>query len=160
MVQHYCSPFWRTLQRRHRHRHRHPIDVQGHHQDTEGGDRGVRGTLPIVLVVTKPCDDTATILLLPMAAATATDQALNQETAMNVTIITEDALIVALTLMAVTDVHAILDIGVMFTTRKSVSVSISFLFNSYRISNSTWRAIAFFFITKYVLHLNAQFMQR
>ena len=88
-------PFWRTLQRRHRHRHRHPIDVQGHHQDMEGGDRGVRGTLPIVLVVTKPCDDTATILLLPMAAATATDQAQNQETAMNVTIITEDALIVA-----------------------------------------------------------------
>lgn len=30
-----------------------------------------------------------------MAAATATDQAQNQETAMNVTIITEDALIVA-----------------------------------------------------------------
>ena len=47
--------------------------------------------------------------------------------------------------MAVTDVHAILDIGVMFTTRKSVSVSICFLFNSYMISNSAWSAIAFFF---------------
>ena len=57
--------------------------------------------------------------------------------------------------MAVTDVHAILDIGVILTTRKSVSVSIWFLFNS----NSTWRAIAFFFITKYALHLKAQFMQ-
>ena len=87
-VQHYCFLFRRTLQ--HRHRHRHPID-----REMEGGDRGVRGTLPIVLVVIKPCDVAATILLLPTAAATATDQAQNQETAMNVTIITEDALIVA-----------------------------------------------------------------
>lgn len=61
----------------------------------EDGVRGVRGTMPRVLVGTKLCDETATILILPMAAATATDQAQNQETAMNVTIITEDALIVA-----------------------------------------------------------------
>lgn len=61
----------------------------------EDGVRGVRGTMPRVRVGTKLCDETATILILPMAAATATDQAQNQETAMNVTIITEDALIVA-----------------------------------------------------------------
>ena len=136
-VQHYRFLFRRTLQRRHR--HRHPID-----REMEGGDRGVRGTLPIVLVVIKPCDVAATIPLLPTAAATATDLAQNQETAMNVTIITEDALIVAQTFMVATDVHAILDLGVILTTGKSVSVSICFLVQHLHISNA-WCASVFFF---------------